>query len=210
MKKLILIGGGTASGKTLLLKQIFEQYRQTGKECSMLSMDNYYKDLDALGAKEHSEVNWDEPKAFDWGLLRSDIDDLLNDKRIICHKYNYETGFHSKEEIKIESSDFIVLEGLFALYDEEIKEKAEIKIFVDADSDVRMLRRIKRDKERRYSKTFDYDKFITQWEEVTKPMHKLYIQPTMQFADIILRNNKRLNPKEKSSLITLLQTIVVK
>ncbi len=209
-KTLILIAGGTASGKTMVAHQISKQFDEAGKSNVLISLDNYYKNLDQIGIKKHSDVNWDDPEAFDWEKVKNDIRALLNDEAIEMSTYNYGTGFHSDETFTIEPSEYIILEGIYSLFDKELRSLSNIKIFVDVDVDIRMMRRIKRDSEGRYATTFDSESFRKKWEENIKPMHDEFIQPTMKHADIILRNNKELTNEEKTSLITLLQSIVVK
>lgn len=209
-KKLILIAGGTASGKSMVAEQLANQYHATNKVVTLLTIDNYYKTLNQLNVKKHSEVNWDSPDSFDWDRLRNDIVNLLENKSIEIQNYNYGTGFYFDEIINVPSGDVIIVEGIYGLFDEKIRSLANILIYVDVDSDIRMIRRIKRDSEGRYAHNFDSSDFIVKWEESIKPMHNKYIQPTIEYADIIVKNNKELNKKEKSSLIDLLQTLVVK
>ncbi len=209
-KTLILIAGGTASGKTIVAEQISKQYSIAGKSNTLISLDNYYKDLDQLGVEKHSQVNWDDPNVFDWEKARKDIKSLLSGNDIELATYNYGTGYHSKEKVIFKSTDYIILEGIYSLYDFELRNLSDIKIFVEVDTDIRMMRRIKRDSEGRYSDNFDSNKFREKWENIIKVMHDQFIQPTSVHADIILRNNKELSEKEKTSLVTLLQSIVVK
>lgn len=209
-RKLILIAGGTASGKSMVADNIKKQFEEGGKEVSILTMDNYYKTLEQLGTTEHSEVNWDSPKTFDWDRLKKDIYDLLDGKDIVNHRYIYGAGAYDKEDIVVKSSDFIMLEGLFALLSEDIRKLADVQIFVNVDEDIRLIRRVKRDSEGRYANNFDSMDFMNQWLKVIKPMHNKYIQPTKEHADLIINNNKEKLGEEKTSLSVLLHAIMVK
>lgn len=209
-KKLILIAGGTASGKSFVAGQMSKQYIDNSKGVTLITIDNYYKTLAQMKVELHSEVNWDHPDTFDWKRLKKDVDKLLKNKSIKLRTYNYGLGNYGEEEREVLSEEIIIIEGIYALYDKELRDKADILIYVDVDSDIRMIRRIKRDSEGRYSHNFDPNEFMVKWEEVIKLMHNKYIQPTKEYADIIVKNNKELNNKQKSSLIELLQTLVVK
>lgn len=209
-KNLILIAGGTASGKSMVAEQLKNEYKKLGKEIALITLDNYYKTLDQLEVKHHSEVNWDDPKVLDWERLKKDINSLLDGQSITIREYNYGTGFYNEEEFIVPNSKVIIFEGIFALFDEEIRKLADIKIYVDVDSDTRMIRRIKRDSQSRYGGKFDSEGFVEKWETLIKPMHNKFIQPTLEYADLIIKNNKELDNKEKSSLIELFRTLVVK
>ncbi len=209
-KKLILIAGGTASGKSMVAEQMAAQYRTTSKGVALITIDNYYKTLEQMGVNSHSEVNWDHPETFDWERLKNDVASLLNNESISLRPYNYGTGNYGEEVTEIKSEEIIIIEGIYGLYEKSLRDMANILIYVDVDSDIRMIRRIKRDSEGRYSHNFDPNEFMIKWEGVIKPMHNKFIHPTKEYADIIVKNNKELNNEQKSSLIDLLQTLVVK
>lgn len=209
-RKLILIAGGTASGKSLVAQQLKDEYEVADKKVALVTLDNYYKTLEQLGVENHSEVNWDAPSTFDWERVLRDVETLLSGEPITIFQYNYGTGQYFPEPIVINPEEVIIFEGIYGLYHKLLRELASVLIYVDVDSDLRLIRRIKRDSEGRYAHNFNSEDFIKKWESVIKPMHNRFINPTKDYADIIVRNNKQLDVKEKSSLIDLLQTLVVK
>lgn len=206
--KLVLIGGGTASGKTLIAKKVLNSLQKPNLSIAMLNMDNYYKDITQFSNKKVTEINWDNPNSIEWEKLLIDIDKLLSGERVIRKKYDYNTGYYSDEEIVIEAADYIIVEGLFALYNEELNKKSTIRIFVAADADTRVLRRMKRDRDSRYEKFIEKD-FFDKWAKVLKPMHNKYIAPTSKNAHIIIQttDNEYDENKLKESINLIVKLI---
>lgn len=186
-KTLILIAGGSGSGKTTLVKAIEDIVKENKTTISFFRQDDYYHNQDNISIEERKEVNYDHPKEFEWDRMIKDIKMLLNGKDIETPKYIHTDMTHSKTEIrKIKSSDVIIIEGIFALYNKKITELGDIKIFVDASSDVRLMRRIKRDV---FENGKDINYLLKQWEDNVKPMFEAFIRNTKDYADIIVPNS---------------------
>ncbi len=209
-KKIILVAGGTASGKTMIADVLAKEYKKAGISCTLMSMDNYYISLSELPEENGMDVNWDSPKVINWEQFDKDINDLYNGKDIFKKQYSFELFTHVGEDIKYESSEVIIIEGLFALLSVHAREIATSKIFVHADDDIRLIRRIKRDSTGRYKNGFDLDVFMNKWIKEIKPMHKKYVKPTNDYADFIIKNNEEFIGEEKERMLNLLQSIMVK
>lgn len=178
---LIAIAGGSACGKTTIAKKVAEGFHN--KNVIFLEMDNYYKDLSALSLEKRKLVNFDHPNSFDIPLLLHHLEQLLLGNSIEQPIYDFKINSRSKESILVEPADVIIFDGIFALENQEIRNKAAIKIFVDTDSDIRLLRRIERDVEFRGR---SLQSVLRQYESTVKPMHDAFVEPTKRFADIII------------------------
>ncbi len=209
-KKIILVAGGTASGKTMIARILSDEYKKSGVSCTLMSMDNYYKSLADLPEENGMDVNWDNPKVINWEQFDKDINDLYNNIDVYKKPYNFESFTHIGEDIKYESSDVIIIEGLFALLSRAAREIATSRIFVHADADIRLIRRIIRDSQGRYKEGFNLNVFMKKWIKEIKPMHKKHVQPTNEYADFIIKNNEEFVGSEKERMLNLLQTIMVK
>ena len=154
MKRPLIIGitGGTGSGKSTVSKEIFKLIPE--KKIAVIEQDSYYKDQSHLTFEERTKTNYDHPMAFDNELLIKHLKDLLDNKPIEKPIYDFEKHTRKKETITVEPKDIIILEGILILFEEEIRNLLDIKIFVDTDSDVRVIRRILRDIKER-GRTFD-------------------------------------------------------
>lgn len=179
MAFLITIAGGSGSGKTTIAEEIEKQYKD---HVLLISIDHYYKDLSHLKIEERTKNNFDHPDSIDWELLRKQFKSLLNKEPIKMPKYSFK--IHTREgHILIEPKEIIILEGIFALCDDEVNKLANLRIFVDTEPDIRFIRRLKRDLEER-GRT---DKsVIKQWIETVKPMNDLFIEPSKRKAHIII------------------------
>ena len=183
LKKPIVIGitGGTGSGKSTVAKEIFKSINK--KNVVIIEQDSYYKDQSNLTFEERKKTNYDHPFAFDNDLLLEHLDMLLKGEKIEKPIYNFENHNRSKETIKVFPKDIIILEGILILYDERIRELLDIKIFVDTDTDVRVIRRITRHiKDRGRS----LDSVIDQYMNTVRPAHMQFVEPTKKYADIII------------------------
>ena len=188
--KLILIAGGTASGKSEIAEKLERSLHTSNFSATKLLIDYYYKPITEFIGKGVNDVNWDHPSSINWKELKRDINLILSGKTIERNVYDFNTSTYIKDEtIIIKPSEYIIVEGIYALYDEEILSKAYTKIFVNADSDIRLIRRIDRDKNKRY-KEFDLDIFFVKWVNEINPMHKKYIEPSKHESDLIIMNNK--------------------
>lgn len=182
-KRPILIGitGGTGSGKSTVSKEIFKSIH--GKDITIIEQDSYYKDQSDLTFEERIKTNYDHPFAFDNKLLIEQLKTLMKNKPIEKPIYDFENHTRKKETITVESKDIIILEGILILSEEEIRELLDIKIFVDTDSDVRVIRRILRDIRDR-GRTLE--SVVIQYMETVRPAHLQFIEPTKRYADIII------------------------
>lgn len=183
MKKPILIGiaGGTGSGKSTIAKEIYSRFNE---DCiAMIEQDSYYKDQSHIPFEERIKINYDHPKAFDTELLVEHLKSLLNGEAIEKPMYDFEIHNRKEEKIKVEPKEIIILEGILILEDPNVRDLLDIKIYVDTDADVRIIRRILRDINER-GRTVD--SVINQYLNVVRPMHMQFIEPTKRYADIII------------------------
>jgi uridine kinase len=156
---------------------------------SLVTLDDYYLDgEDAQKFFNNQEIDWDNPITINWKKLHSDIKNLLKGHEVVVERFNYETTVHD-ESRTIKSADVLIIEGIFALTDEELNDLSDVKVFVHADSDIRLIRRIKRDKKIRYE-NFDQQEFMKSWIEQIKPSHDKFIAPTEKIADFIINTTK--------------------
>lgn len=183
MKKPIFIGitGGSGSGKTTVVKKIKTEI--PSKSLTIIEQDSYYKDQSQLTYEERCKTNYDHPFAFDSDLLLQHLKDLREGKSIEKPVYDYEIHNRTKVTQTVEPRDIIVLEGILIFYDKRIRDMLDIKIFVDTDSDIRLVRRIIRDMSDR-GRTVD--SVLTQYMQTVRPAHEQFIEPTKKFADIII------------------------
>lgn len=183
MKKPIVIGvtGGSGSGKTSVSRAILEKF--TELSVLLLAQDYYYKDQSSLPFEERLSVNYDHPLAFDNDLFISDLEKLLRWESIEQPVYNYKEYTRTQETLYREPKDVIIVEGILILEDQRLRDLMDIKVYVDTDDDIRIIRRIKRDVQER-GRTLD--SVIHQYLSVVKPMHEQFIEPTKKYADIII------------------------
>lgn len=179
----ILIGitGGTGSGKTTVAKKIFRSINE--EDIVIIQQDSYYKDQSHLDFEERTKTNYDHPLAFDNHKLVEDLKKLLNNQPIEKPIYDFETHTRKKETISVSPKEIIVLEGILILWEEALRELLDIKIFVDTDPDIRVIRRISRDIKDR-GRTLD--SVINQYMETVRPAHLQFIEPSKTYADIII------------------------
>lgn len=179
----ILIGitGGTGSGKSTVAMEIFGSLPE--KNIVIIEQDSYYKNQSHLSFEERVKTNYDHPFAFDNDLLIEHLTELMNGKPINKPIYNFEEHTRKKETIIVHPKDIIILEGILILDDERIRDLLDIKIFVDTDSDVRIIRRITRDIKER-GRTLD--SVIEQYMATVRPAHMQFIEPSKRYADIII------------------------
>ena len=181
---LIAVAGGSASGKTTVVKKIIKQLNS--KDISVISHDDYYKDLTKYTLEERARVNFDHPDSLDNDLFVAQLKDLLDGKSISKPKYDFVFHNRSREAELVVPTKIIIIEGILILEDERIRDLATIKIFVESDDDIRFIRRLVRDtKERGRS----IDSVITQYLTTVKPMYYSFIKPTKRYADIIIPND---------------------
>lgn len=178
---IIGIAGGTGSGKTTVVRKIVENLPKG--EVVVLPQDSYYKDSSHVPVEERQNINFDHPNAFDWDLLTSQLAQLKSGKAIEQPTYSYLTCTRQKETIHIEPKNVIIVEGILALCDPMLRNQMDLKIFVDADSDERLIRVISRDIVERGRTAEDV---MNRYTRVLKPMHLQFIEPTKRYADLII------------------------
>ncbi|MDQ0161253.1 uridine kinase [Aeribacillus alveayuensis] len=203
-KKPVVIGvaGGTGSGKTSVTKAIYEHFQ--GHSILMLEQDYYYKDQSRLPFEERLKTNYDHPLAFDNDLLIDHLHKLLNYEPIEKPVYDYALHTRSDKVIHVEPKDVIILEGILVLEDERLRNLMDIKLFVDTDADIRIIRRILRDIKER-GRTID--SVIEQYVSVVRPMHNQFVEPTKRYADIIIPEGGQ-NHVAIDLMVTKIQTIL--
>ncbi|MDD2447182.1 MAG: uridine kinase [Tissierellia bacterium] len=183
MKKPLLIGiaGGTGSGKTTVTKEIIKSI--SSDDVVVIEQDSYYKDQSTLSFEERVNTNYDHPDAFDNELMIKQLKDLLDGKTINKPIYDFENHNRKVETETVEPKNIIILEGILILFDEKVRNLLDIKIYVDTDSDVRIIRRILRDIKER-GRTLD--SIIVQYMGTVRPAHLQFIEPTKRYSDIII------------------------
>ena len=203
-RKPVVIGvtGGSGSGKTSVTKAIYERF--TGHSILMLEQDYYYKDQSDLPFDERLKTNYDHPLAFDNDLLIEHIEKLLRFEPIDKPVYDYSVHTRSDKIIPVEPKDVIILEGILVLEDERLRNLMDIKLFVDTDADLRIIRRMQRDIKER-GRTLD--SVIDQYVNVVRPMHNQFIEPTKRYADIIIPEGGH-NHVAIDLMVTKVQTIL--
>lgn len=184
MSKPIIIGiaGGTSSGKTLVAKRLSEAFDKK-EHVIIIKQDDYYKDQSDMLMEDRIKVNYDHPFAFDNDLMFEQLQKLVNGQAITKPIYDYTMHTRSKDYEIVNPCDVIVIEGLFALENEAIRDLMDIKIFVDTPADIRFIRRLSRDTAKR-GRTVD--SVIAQYTTSVRPMHEQFIEPSKKFADIII------------------------
>ena len=181
-RKILVIGiaGGTGSGKTTLMKNLIERFRD---DVTVLSHDNYYKRHDELTYEQRCLLNYDEPAALETDLMAVHLDKLRSGEAIDCPVYDFTTHNRSDETIRIEPKRVIIVEGILIFENQPLRDLMDIRIFVDTDADVRLCRRIKRDVNKRGR---SLESVLKQYQETVKPMHERYVEPSKRFANIVV------------------------
>ena len=174
------IAGGTASGKTTVARKLKE--RLTGR-VAFLDQDAYYKDLSDLSLEERREVNFDHPDSFDTELLVHHLRELKAGRGIDKPVYSFTESVREKRTVRVEPGEFVLLEGILVLAIEAIRKELDIRIFVDTEDDVRIIRRLTRDIKERGR---DFDHIISQYFKSVRPMHYGFVEPSKRYADIII------------------------
>lgn len=178
---IIGIAGGTGSGKTTVVKKIVEALPP--HSVAVVPLDSYYNDTTDLTDEERRQINFDHPDAFDWKLLHKQIAMLKKGEAIEQPTYSYVLSNRLPETVHVEPKPVIIIEGIMTLVDRKLRNMMDLKIFVDTDSDERLIRNILRDVMER-GRTVDM--VLNRYLEVLKPMHEQFIEPTKKYADIII------------------------
>ena len=182
MEKVLVIGiaGGTGSGKTTITRKIIENF---GPDVSVINHDNYYKAHHNMPYEERAKLNYDHPNAFDTDMLIEHLKQLRRGESVVCPVYDYTVHDRSQETVTIKPARVIIVEGILIFENRELCDQMDIKIYVDADADVRILRRIVRDVRDRGR---SLDSVINQYLTTVKPMHEQFVEPSKRNADIIV------------------------
>ncbi|MBG7612458.1 uridine kinase [Polaribacter sp. BAL334] len=179
------IAGGTGSGKTTVVNQIIKHF--PSDEVCVISQDSYYRATDNLSYEERTKINFDHPRAIDFELLVQHLKDLKSGKIIEQPVYSFVTHNRTIDTIQTHPRKVVIVEGILIFNNEELRNLFDIKIFVHADTDERLIRRIRRDITERGR---DIDEVLNRYQDTLKPMHQQFIEPTKNFADIIIPNDK--------------------
>ena len=185
---LILIAGGSASGKTTVVKEI--QNKIGIEDAIFIKHDDYYRLQDHMTPEQRKLTNYDHPSSLENDLLFEDLNKLLNGQAIDKPIYDFVTQTRKKETEHIEPKSVIILEGILVLEDEKIRDLADIKVFVNCDDDLRFIRRLQRDVTERGRSV---ESVIDQYLHTVKPMHHLFVKPSIRYADIIIPNDIKHN-----------------
>lgn len=181
---IIGIGGGTGSGKTTVVNQIIKELPQA--EVTVISQDSYYIDLSHMSMEERIQVNFDHPNAIDFKLLAQHLRLLKANSSIEQPVYSFKEHNRTKETVLTPPTKVIIVEGILILSEAQIRDLLDIKVFVQADSDERLIRRLKRDIAERGR---DLEEVLSRYQTTLKPMHQQFIEPSSLYADIIIPNN---------------------
>lgn len=182
---IIGIAGGTGCGKTTVVNQILNELPEG--EVGIISQDSYYKDTSHLSYDERVKINFDHPRSIDFELLESHLKELRKGNSIEQPVYSFVKHNRTGDSIKTLPRKVMIVEGILILTNPELREMFDIKIFVHADSDERLIRRLKRDISERGR---DIDEVLSRYQNTLKPMHQQFIEPMKEYADIIIPNNK--------------------
>jgi len=182
---IIGIAGGTGSGKTTVVNQILNELPET--EVGIISQDSYYKQNSNMSYEERSNINFDHPRAIDFELLVTHLKALKQGQTIDQPVYSFVTHNRTDDTVTTHPRKVMIVEGILILTNPELREMFDIKIFVHADSDERLIRRLKRDIAERGR---DMEEVLNRYQTTLKPMHQQFIEPTKAFADIIIPNDK--------------------
>lgn len=181
MIKLIGIAGGSGSGKTTFAKKLINKVETP---ITLFHMDSYYlPDQPEKHFTKSGKPNFDHPEAFDWELLRNHLTQLKRGEDIECPVYDFKTSSRTGETELVKASGVVIFEGIFALFDSEIRDMFDIQVFLHVDSDIRFTRRLNRDVQERGR---SLDSIIDQYYETVRPMHQKFLEPQKQFADFIV------------------------
>ena len=202
MSKVILIGGGSASGKTYVLKKVLEKIPEN--KIARISIDDYYKDFSVLPMEERAKINFDHPKSFDWKLMNEQLKALKNGQTIEKPIYDFTIHGRSLLTEKVEPKELIIIEGIMALVNKDLRALGDLKVYINASRERRLVRRIERDQRER-GRT--YESIIEQYFTTVLPMYEEIIAPSQYYADLII-NNEGYNTKSIDVLVSVLQNML--
>ena len=175
------IAGGTGSGKSTVARKVAEAL--TTSSVAFIDMDAYYRNFAHLPMAERRRVNWDHPEAFDVDLLVAHLDQLCAGVAIDKPTYDFVDHVRAPETVRVAPSDVVVIDGILLFVDERVRERCDVKVYVDADADVRLIRRLRRDIEHRGR---PFDEILEQYLTSVRPMHLQFVEPSKRYADVIV------------------------
>ena len=202
MSKVILIGGGSASGKTYVLKKVLEKIPED--KVAHVSIDDYYKDFSVLPFEERAKINFDHPKAFDWPLMNRQLKELKEGKTIEKPIYDFKIHGRSDKTEIVEPKEIIIIEGIMALVNKDLRALGDLKVFINASRERRLVRRIERDQKERGR---SYESIIEQYFTTVQPMFEEIIAPSQYYADLII-NNEGYTNNSIDVLVSVLQNML--
>ncbi|MFL5510015.1 MAG: uridine kinase [Gemmatimonadaceae bacterium] len=178
---IIGIAGGSGSGKSTVARNVAELL--TTSSVAFIDMDAYYKNFTRLSLDERRQLNWDHPDAFDYDLLCSHLGALSARKSIEKPEYDFVTHLRRAESTRVDPADVVVIDGILLFVDARVRDLCDVKVFVDADADIRLIRRIERDTHERGR---PLDEIIDQYLTTVQPMHQEFVEPSKRYADVIV------------------------
>ena len=178
---MIGIAGGSGSGKSTVARNVAELL--TASSVVFIDMDAYYKNFPELTFEERRKLNWDHPDAFDYDLLCRHLDALSRRQPIEKPEYDFVTHLRRHEHSHVEPADVVVIDGILLFVDERVRDLCDVKVFVDADADIRLIRRIERDT---HARGRPLDDVIEQYLSTVQPMHLQFVEPSKRYADVIV------------------------
>jgi uridine kinase len=173
------IAGGTGAGKTTIAREITAGVESV----TLVRLDNYYRDRSGVPMDEREEINYDHPDAFDWELLLDQLASLTEGQAVEMPEYDFSVHNRADETTRVEPGDVIIVEGILTLHHPRIREMLDVKLYVETDADVRIIRRIRRDV---VDRGRDLEGVVSQYLSTVKPMHEQFVAPTKKEADLII------------------------
>ena len=200
MENILVLGiaGGSGSGKTTLMNNIVGRFYE---DITVLSHDSYYKRHDEMSYEERCQLNYDEPAALETDLMVRHLDLLRRGEAIDCPVYDFTVHNRSDEVVRVNPSRIIIVEGILIFENEDLRNLMDIRIFVDADADIRLCRRVKRDVNKRGR---SLESVLTQYQQTVKPMYEKYVEPSKKYAHILVPEGGK-NTIAQEFIISLLE-----
>ena len=182
MNDILVIGiaGGSGSGKSTLVKNLVQRF---GDAVTVVSHDNYYRRHDDMTYEERCLINYDEPAAFENDMMSQHLDCLRRGESVECPVYDFTVHNRSDQTVVIPPRKVVIVEGILIFADEALRERMDIRIFVDTDADIRLCRRIKRDVNKRAR---SLESVLSQYQQTVKPMHEKYVEPSKKYANLVV------------------------
>ena len=200
MENILVLGiaGGSGSGKTTLMNNIVGRFDE---DITVLSHDSYYKRHDEMSYEERCQLNYDEPAALETDLMVRHLDQLRRGEAIDCPVYDFTVHNRSDEVVRVNPSRIIIVEGILIFENEDLRNLMDIRIFVDADADIRLCRRVKRDVNKRGR---SLESVLSQYQQTVKPMYEKYVEPSKKYAHILVPEGGK-NTIAQEFIISLLE-----